>query len=114
MYLSWEHFKTRESIILFNLQLNAFYSYCFLKRLSAILIADFTLELREHNSAKIEETNITLPTLHFRSIVQHVHQSFLVEVGTPEDTEFDTGTGDGNDILGESEHTDTESVQGSP
>lgn len=58
----------------------------FYSSLSCILVADFTLELRHLNSAKIEATYKSLSTVQFSNAIQHVHQSFLVELATPEDT----------------------------
>lgn len=53
--------------------------------LSAILVADFTLELRRRNSTTIETANITLSILGLQTVLRNVHQSLLVEMGTPED-----------------------------
>lgn len=64
--------------------------------LSAILLADFTLELRQKNSTAIQAINNTLPTIHFQSVMDHIHQSILVEMGTPENT--DTREGDDEDL----------------
>lgn len=49
--------------------------------LSAILIADFTLDLRQKNSAAIQAANITLPTIQIQSVANYIHQSILVEMG---------------------------------
>lgn len=53
--------------------------------LSTILVANFILDLRQLNSAKIEASNASLPSLHFSSVLQHVHQSIVVELATPGD-----------------------------
>lgn len=64
--------------------------------LSVILVCDFTLDLRRRNVAVVEANGMTLPTLHFQSILQHVHQSLLVEMGTPEDFCMHVGDDDNN------------------
>lgn len=61
----------------------------FQNSLSAILVADFTLNLRRVNSAKIEASQVTLPTIHFSNVLQHFNQSLLVELATPESTSAD-------------------------
>lgn len=56
----------------------------FQNALSCILVANFTLDLRQLNAAKIEASNLSLPTLHFSNVLQHVHQSIVVELAEPE------------------------------
>lgn len=46
-------------------------------------MADFTLNLRNLNSAKIEAHIASLPPLQFSNILQHVHQSITIELATP-------------------------------
>lgn len=53
--------------------------------LSSVLVADFTLDLRRFNAARIDASNISLPTLRFTNALQHTHQSILKEMATPED-----------------------------
>lgn len=67
--------------------------------LSATLVADFTLDLRLLNSAKIEGSQLSLPTLRFSNVLQHVHQSFIVEMATPEERYVEAGDDDCDDDL---------------
>lgn len=53
--------------------------------LSAILVADFTLDLRRFNNARIEASQVSLPTLQLSNVLQRTHRSLLVEFATPED-----------------------------
>lgn len=53
--------------------------------LSAILVADLTLDLRHFNSARIEASQMSLPPLKFSNVLHHIHRSFLVEMATPEE-----------------------------
>lgn len=53
--------------------------------LSAILISEFTLDLRRQNFTRTNITStamdITLPRFHsFGGVLQHVHQSFMTEM----------------------------------
>lgn len=57
--------------------------------LSAILVADFTLDLRLRNFSSIEIINVEVPAFRFRNLLQHIHQSFLVEMRTPGDLEIE-------------------------
>lgn len=73
--------------------------------LSAILVAEFMLDLRRLNDARIEATQVTLPSLQFSNVLQHVHRSLLVELATPEstnaenlDNDYDNPPGSVNDI----------------
>lgn len=60
-------------------------SYNFMEDvLSAALVANFTLDLRRLNSTKIQASQVSLPPLQFTNVLQRVHQSFLVEMATPE------------------------------
>lgn len=45
------------------------------------MVTDFTLELRQRNSALIGASNMSLPKLQFSSILQHVHGTLTVEMG---------------------------------
>lgn len=65
-------------------------------------MADFTLDLRCRNSKKIQASSISLPSLQIQSVLQHVHQSFTVELATPEDTSADDGSSDYDGISPES------------
>lgn len=49
-------------------------------------MAEYTLDLRRVNSARIEASQVTLPTLQFSNALQHVRRSLLVELATPENT----------------------------
>lgn len=63
--------------------------------LAAILISDFTLDLRQQNLARAEITinDITLPRIHsFKTILQHMDQSILIEMGDGEN--IDMGSSD--------------------
>lgn len=66
--------------------------------LSSVLVADFTLDLRRFNAARIDASNISLPTLRFTNALQHTHQSILMEMATPEERSTeDEGEGDAPD-----------------
>lgn len=62
--------------------------------LSATLLADFTLDLRRLNSAKIEASQLSLPPLQLSNVLQRVHQSILVEMATPDEREVEEEAGD--------------------
>lgn len=62
--------------------------------LSSILVADFTLDLRSLNTTKVEASNESLPPLRFSNFLQHVHQSFIVGLATPENIDEDGGDHD--------------------
>lgn len=79
--------------------------------LSSILVANFTLDLRQLNSAKIEASNLSLPSLRFSNVLQHVHQSIVVELANPVDPEEQIaddleGGGDREGILRTSDDMD--------
>lgn len=57
--------------------------------LSSILVTDFILDLRSLNSAKIETSNASLPSLYLSNVLQHVHQSIIVELSTPENVDVE-------------------------
>lgn len=56
----------------------------FQQNLIGIMIANFTLDLRQQNAAFINARNITLPSLHFRSVLDYMHQSIVVEMSDHE------------------------------
>lgn len=87
----------------FRYNINFFLTY--IQSLSALLVADFTLDLRRQNSARIETSNMTLPALQFSNVLQRVHQSFLVELATREERDGggDGEGGDGSGFPGEIE-----------
>lgn len=66
------------------------------------------MDLRRQNEAGVD--HITLPTLQFQSVLQHVHQSFLVELGTPEDV--DTETENGEDVAVEGANAESDRDNG--
>lgn len=45
------------------------------------MITGFTLDLRQRNSLEIEANNLTLPTLQIQTVLQHMDQSILAELG---------------------------------
>lgn len=50
--------------------------------LSSILLSEWTLELRQRNSAAIAAKNISLPPIQsVTNILHHIHQTILVEMG---------------------------------
>lgn len=52
--------------------------------LSSILVSEFTLELRQNNSVEIATNDISLPPIRSVSdMLQHIHQSIIVELGNP-------------------------------
>lgn len=69
--------------------------------LSAILLADFTMDLRQRNSAAIRAANITLPTIQIQNVANYIHRSILVEMGNNE-TPVQNGSveGDGDISIG--------------
>lgn len=79
--------------------------------LSATLVADFTLDLRRLNSSKIESSQMSLPSLQLSNVLQHVEQSFLVEMSTPEERSVEEGVRDNNsghltESTGDIQHTE--------
>lgn len=87
-------------------------SFTFMQQvLSATLVADFTLDLRRLNSSKIESSQMSLPSLQLSNVLQHVEQSFLVEMSTPEERSVEEGVRDNNsghltESTGDIQHTE--------
>lgn len=72
------------------------------------MVANFTLDLRQSNSEIINDHAASLPPIRsIRSVLQHIHQSVLVEMGDSEGA----GQGNSDGILG-SQAEDTETPQG--
>lgn len=61
----------------------------FQRAFQVIIVADFTLDLRCRNSERIRESDISLPSMQIKSVLQYVHQSITVELSTPEDINID-------------------------
>lgn len=54
--------------------------------LSVVLISDFTLDLRRHNSAMMDPDKhaASFSVIQFREVIQRLHQSVITEMGEPE------------------------------
>lgn len=72
----------------------------------AIMVTNFTLDLRQRNCTAIDEFTshrLSLSSLQCQTVLQNVHQSILVEMGTPEDVDAEEGNNGEDDGVTNSE-----------